>query len=382
MKAIIVGAGIGGLCAAISLKQAGFEVEIFEREPEIKLVGAGLSLWENGTKGLELLGLGDSLKEIAVPNGGKICDWQGKPFSSGNEESIVHMVDVPVMGVHRADLHALLMKEIEEKELHLGSEFICFEQTSDGVTAYFKDGSIVKGSILIGADGVKSRVREQLFPQIKVRYAGYLAWRGVAYLDHSNLKHGENFEAWGFGQRFGILRLSQNRIYWFATINSPQDLRSEINRHPSFLLDRFQGWLSPVEELIQMTKDHDLFCHAIYDMDPMRRWGFGRVTLLGDAAHAMTPNLGQGANQAIEDALVLSKMIQENDQLDQALLQYENKRIQRTSKLILQARQVGRVGQWSHPFVCRVRDLIFRKTPNSVLKKQFSFIKEDFLNSN
>lgn len=365
MKAIIIGGGIGGLAAAIALQNTGHEAHVYERVSDIHGVGAGIVLWPNAVKALGKLGLGNAIQALAVTNGtGGINTQHGKTLSYISMEESMQHFGAPTFVVHRAELHQQLMSAV--KNLHTGKKCAGFEQTSTGVTVRFEDGTQDTGDLLIGSDGIKSVVRQQLFPTSTPRYAGYTAWRGLVPFDHSRVKIWG--ESWGAGARFGITPVIGNRIYWYATQNTPAGVTyPDVKTH---LLDLFRGWHEPVEALLKGTDPSQILHNDIYDLEPLKTWSVGRVTLLGDAAHAMTPNMGQGACQAIEDAVVLANCVNETSNISGALKRYESERIGRTTRIVNMSRMIGTVAQWENPVLCAARNTLFKSIPAKMRIKQ------------
>ncbi len=370
-KVVIVGAGIGGLCAAIGLRQAGCEVEVYERASEVEVVGAGLSLWSNAIKGLRDLGIEPEALEGARIQQGEILDWRGQVLSTMPAGVIERRQGAPTIATHRARLQKALLACLPAEVVHLGLSFTHFQQDEQGVTAFFADGQAAHGDVLVGADGIHSAVRKQLFPQVSLRYAGYTAWRGV--LDPAEeIPLAQTSESWGRGARFGIVPIGAGQVYWFATANQPEGRLLAQAERQAFLREHFRGWHAPVEALIEATPEAQILQNDVYDFLPMIRWGQGRVTLLGDAAHATTPNLGQGACQAIESAVWLARCIMTQDgPLEEKLLRYERDRQPRTAWITNTSYQLGSVSQWQNRLACALRDRIVRLTPQRVTLGQF-----------
>lgn len=374
-RALIIGGGIGGLCAAIALRQAGINATVFERVTEMHEVGAGLTLWINAVRALQKLGLTDALQAIGtVCTRATIYSWQGKILSETPVNELLKKFKVASIGVHRADLQAVLLSVLGKGVVQLGAQCTGFTQNETGVRAYFADGKEAWGDVLIGADGIHSVVRSQLFGQAKPRYAGYTAWRSVTPFQVEQT--GEAFETWGSGKRFGFVSLNQGRVYWFATRNMPQGRGDGTMGTKGEVLDLFRGWHEPIEALIEATEESAILHNDIYDQKPLHRWGEGRITLLGDAAHPMTPNMGQGACQAIEDALVLATCLRNASDREAALQAYEEERMKRTAAIVKQSRAIGRVAQWENPLACSIRNAILKRTPSSVLLKQLGWVFE------
>jgi 2-polyprenyl-6-methoxyphenol hydroxylase-like FAD-dependent oxidoreductase len=361
LSAIVVGGGIGGLTAAIALRQAGVAATVYERAAELREVGAGLAIWQNAIRVLDRLGLGDAVRAHAVPDlGGGFRTWRGDVLA--DLSSMNRREGGPALSliIHRADLLDILRAAAGSENIQLGKQLQSFEQDAAGVTARFADGHQAQADLLIGADGINSTVRAQLFGAEPPRYSGYTAWRAVTQFDPEQVRLVAG-ETWGYGARFGIAPMSQGRVYWFASVNSPAGTIVPPGRRKQHLLERFRGWHAPIEALVASTDETAILQHDIYDRPPSRRWGQGRVTLLGDAAHAMTPNLGQGACQAIEDGLALAGALRAGGDIPAALRSYEARRIDRTSRIVQQSRQVGEVGQWENPLACAMRDWLAKR---------------------
>ena len=371
-KVLVAGAGIGGLTAAIALRRRGLEVEVFERTAELREVGAGLLLAANAQKALAKLGLAEAVERLGTPaSASEIRSWRGRTIMSIPLAELEGRIGAASAAVHRADLQALLLRELGEGSLCLDREVEDFEGDADGVTVQFADGSEERAGILVGADGLRSKIRSRLFGPHKPRYAGYTAWRAVVEPERELLPWGTGFESWGRGSRFGCAHIGEGRVYWFATSKAPEGGKDGPSGSPSgarsTLLNHFSGWHHPVRELIEATKEDDIRRDDIYDRQPLaERWGEGRVTLLGDAAHPMTPNLGQGACQAIEDAVVLARCLRESGAAGDAagsLRRYEALRSGRVAKITRRSRRIGQVCQLENPLLRRLRDLTLAALP-------------------
>jgi 2-polyprenyl-6-methoxyphenol hydroxylase-like FAD-dependent oxidoreductase len=381
VKVIVVGGGIGGLTAAIALRRAGLDVVVFERAAEFQEIGAGLLLAANAQKSLGKLGLAEAVARLGTPaSAGEIRSWRGEVLASIPAQEIERRVGVPSAAVHRADLQALLLRELGEGPLHLDSEVEGFEQDEAGVRGHLAGGSEERADLLVGADGLHSRIRDKLFGPEELRYAGYTAWRAVAKPEQELLPWGTGFESWGRGVRFGCAHIGKGRVYWFATRNAAVGEKDGPPRSPTgartALLRLFREWHHPVRELIEATDEEVIRRDDLYDREPLSaRWGVGGVTLLGDAAHPMTPNLGQGACQAIEDAVVLARCLREVDEaasegVADALRRYEGLRAARTARIVRRSRRIGQVGQLENPLLCRLRDRALATAPSKLQLRQ------------
>lgn len=366
---LIIGGGIGGLATAIGLRQAGFDVTVFEKVCELQAAGAGLSLWSNAIRALDKLGLGKIVEGLSIPEGNVgVYSWQGEVLSAISMTELVRKFGRPLVVVHRTKLQEDLLKELGEDVVQLDARLVKFEQTGKAVMAHFADGLQIAGSALIGADGLHSVVRQQLFPHAQPYYAGYTAWRGVARCVPMGILAGE---FWGYGARFGIVPMDKDWVYWFATSNAPEGADEGLEGRKRALLALFGHWHPTIRALLVATPEEAMLRNDIYDLKPLKHWSLGRVTLLGDAAHPMTPNLGQGACQALEDAAVLTSCFCRTDHVPQALHQYEQERIRRASAIVIQSARTGKVAQWQHPLACHIRNQWIKMLPSSFQIKQF-----------
>lgn len=369
MKAIIVGGGIGGLTAAIALERAGIEAHVFERAAELREVGAGISLWANAIHALDAIGLGDSIRSRSLSGSrAEIRTWRGSVLSAVTYDELIRRFGEAVVMIHRADLLAVLAHEIDPGRLRMNHECKGFEQDADGVTIRFTNGEMARGDVLIGADGLRGVVRAQLFGDAPPRYSGYTGWRAVL---RSKQPATAVSESWGAGQRFGIAPMVDGRVYWYATENAPEGQRDPEGRSKQHVLQIFQGWHEPVESLIDGCADDAILRNDIYDREPLARWSEGRATVLGDAAHPTTPNLGQGGCMAMEDGVVLAVCLRKCSSIAEGLRAYEQRRIPRTKEIVLASRRIGDFSQWANPFLRGLRDAVVWATPRKLTVRQF-----------
>ena len=367
MRILIIGGGIGGLTTAIALGRVGIDAQVYERAAELREVGAGIGLMSNALRVLEVLDLSAAIRSLScVGAPGRLRNPEGDvlteiPTDMENQPGAVALV-------HRAELLDALIHHIDPQRLHLNRNCVAFEQTGDGVTARFQNGETVRADALIGADGLKSAVRARLFGDRPIRYAGYTAWRSVVETDcgHDAISG----ETWGRGCRFGMFPMSRGRVYWFATNNTREGERDTEGRSKDVLLRLFRGWHKPIEALITAANEGAILRNDIYDLDPLASWSDGRVALLGDAAHPMTPNLGQGAGQAMEDAIVLAACLRKNAGIEAALAEYQSRRIPRVKRFVLHSRWLGAVAQYENALLCTLRNAAVRATPKAKAARQ------------
>jgi 2-polyprenyl-6-methoxyphenol hydroxylase-like FAD-dependent oxidoreductase len=375
-RIIVIGGGIGGLTAAIGLRGAGFAVEVYERAAQLRPVGAGLTIQPNAVLALRRLGhgLAERIERAgAALRAGGLLRADGRAITELRPQfsaRLAQEVGAGSVGIHRATLHAILLDALGSDALHLGRAFRGFTPRGAQVIAEFEDGSRREADALIGADGLHSSVRAQLLGDAEPRYAGYTSWRGVT-ADRCGLPDDFGGEMWGRGQRFGGCCIDGGRFYWFAVAAAPAGQReADPEQAKRALLERYAGWGGRVPELLRSTPAAAILRTDISDRAPSARWGEGRVTLLGDAAHPMTPNLGQGACQAIEDALALAEALRAAASLEAGLRAYEARRIARANAAVLAARRLGAIAQWQNPVACALRNALFGVLPSAVVERQ------------
>jgi 2-polyprenyl-6-methoxyphenol hydroxylase-like FAD-dependent oxidoreductase len=366
---VIAGAGIGGLTAAIALTRAGIGVRVLERAAAIHPAGAGLALQPNAMAVLATLGLDDAVAAAgAALSRAVLLDPAGRPLGPETRfERILESPTARVIALHRARLHDVLLKAAGSGVVRTGVRVTGYEQAPGRVSVAIDDGSRLETELLVGADGLHSAVRAQMCGHDAPRYAGYTSWRGITPAG-SVAAPDRVTETWGRGERFGVVDIGFGEIYWFAVADAPQggtdgDVRAELRA-------RFGGWHAPVPAVLEATPADRILRTDIFDREPITRWHDGRVVLLGDAAHPMTPNLGQGAAQAIEDAGALAASLQTAASIEEGLHAYETARVRRTRTFVLASRRFGKVAQWRQPLAVFARDLMMRLTPEFALVAQ------------
>jgi 2-polyprenyl-6-methoxyphenol hydroxylase-like FAD-dependent oxidoreductase len=371
-KAIIIGGGIGGVTAAIALKRVGLDVTVFERAEELQELGSGLPLWTNALRSLHKIDLTSVYETLGVPvTAGSFSTWRGVVLADLRTEELLKKLGTINMVVHRAELLAWLLKTLGEDRVQLGTTCVGFTQDATGVCARFADGREVRGDVLIGADGIHSVIRTQLFGLTKPSYAGYTCWRGLAHITKTGL---ETTWTWGKGYQFGFTPMSQGRAYWWAQKNAPEGAKDKPGGRKSEVLELFHDWHDPIPEIIEATAETDILRNDIYELKHLRYWSRGRVVLLGDAAHAMTPNLGQGACIALEDGVELGECLKAETDISAALKLYEKRRVKRANSIALLAHNIGQVVQWENPVVSNVRNTIIKSVPMRFVVKRLIWI--------
>lgn len=360
----VIGGGIGGVAAAAALHRAGFSATVYERAPQLTEIGAGMMLWPNATRVLKSLGILDDVVSRSGPNSYFLV-------RTDSGEILMNIAlgrfDVPALCTRRSDLLAALVSVLPSERIQLGCEMTHLEQCKSKVRIHFADRAFTEHDAVIGADGIRSRVRAQLFGISNPVYRGYAIWRGVATYRGHAIQRGHNSESWGSGSRVGILDIGHGHFTWYATANLARFQPSSPEDRKSRLLQRFAQWHDPIPALIEATGS--ILENGAYDLPPLRRWTSGRVTLLGDAAHPCTPNLGQGGCLALEDAIVLAKSFSMERSIDSALSRYESLRRTRTRHIQNRSLWIGQVGQWQNPAVVAGRRLVTSLLPAAIFER-------------
>jgi 2-polyprenyl-6-methoxyphenol hydroxylase-like FAD-dependent oxidoreductase len=363
-RAIIVGGGIGGLAAAIALHHRGLDVAVFERRDEFREVGSGLVLAPNGVRALDAIGdggvLGRKVREVGAAEPASVPYPFLTPAGRVKSEFEAGDVEVkwgaPLVPIRRVELHDLLQDALPAGALHAGARLKDLAQDPSGVTATFAGGGHEEGTLLVGADGVNSTVRRLLHGDTPPRYLGITSVRGLVALPDN--PHPAGFLTQGPGLQVFVTPVRGGRLYWAATINAPEGEWPALGGAAARdrLAARVAGWHDPVERMVAQTPLDELVVTDIADLPSLPRWSVGRATLLGDAAHPMSPFLGQGANVALEDAVVLARRLETAASVPDGLAAYEAAQRERSARIAKQSRQIGMVGQWERPAAIWVRD--------------------------
>jgi 2-polyprenyl-6-methoxyphenol hydroxylase-like FAD-dependent oxidoreductase len=362
----IVGGGIGGVATAVALHQFGFNAVVYERSARLHEVGAGMMLWPNATRVLQELGL---LEEV-LARSGRNTNFLVRTSSGEILMNIaLGKFDVPAVCMRRADLLSVLLTALPQECLRLGCELQRLKQQRNKVRLYFKDGRMEEHDAVVGADGIRSQVRSELFGISDSIYRGYMVWRGLARYEGAAITPGFNSESWGTGKRFGILNTGHRRFTWYATANVPSHHVDAHCGRKRELQKLFAGWHEPIADFLETTDEGEILKNGARDCAPLQQWGIGMVTLLGDAAHPCTPNLGQGGCMALEDALVLAKCVERETFLQGALRRYESLRFHRTKHIQQRSLLIGHIGQWQNGLFVTGREMVTRMLPAKLIER-------------
>jgi 2-polyprenyl-6-methoxyphenol hydroxylase-like FAD-dependent oxidoreductase len=368
VRAVVVGAGIGGLAAAIALERAGVEPIVLERAPELREAGFGLVISANAVTALGLLGLRDRVAQRgARVRRAEIRNPRGELLTLIDYDS--HGWET--YGILRAALQQAMLEPIPVERLRLNTA--CIGANEDG-RALIDGAEPVAADIVVGADGINSAVRRSLFGEEPLRYGGHRAWRAGTSFDPERI--GDRFvEVWGVGGGFGFGPAGQGRVYWYCFESVPEGAPAPERPREEFLR-RYGAWFDPIPALIEATEPEAIESTFTYDRRPRRSWGRGRITLLGDAAHPMKPNIGQGAAQALEDAVVLGLCAADRRDPEAILREYERRRARRANAAVRASRRTGRTAEVRSRTAARLRDAVIKTLPDRLTVAQLRSLFE------
>jgi len=367
MNIDIIGAGIGGLSTAIALEQKGIKTRIFEQAEQIKEVGAGIILANNAMQVYEKLGLRKIIEENGNPiSSMNITKSNLKPLSKIDLSHFEQKHNTKNVAIHRGKLQQILINKLISTEINLDHKLTSIVKNENAYDLNFENGNQIKSSTVLGADGLNSIVRQNLFPNNSIRNANQICWRGITEYELPIKFRNELNEAWGKSERFGFVQIAQNKVYWYA-LKSFKKNKNEFSIHD--LEQYFSDYNSVIKDIIKSTRKGQINTAEISDLKPTNIWYKENVCLIGDSAHATTPNMGQGACQAIEDAYVLSECLSKYG-TTKAFSEYQNLRLPKAHQVVNGSWLVGKMAHLSNPILIGLRNQMLRLTPSSVNRKQ------------
>lgn len=373
LKVIIIGAGIGGLTAAVALLHIGCDVEIYEQAPELRTSGSGLSVMSNASMALSTLGIDLRLEHFGAP----INTFEIRTVS----DRLLRKLPLPEISaengaasvcISRRALQQALLAQLRGVEVQVNAKAMTIHETDEGVSVTFADGRQTHGDLLIGADGIYSTVRNLIHGSQPTRTADYICWLAITRYQHPQITPGYVGHYWGAGKRIGLIDVGGGDVYWWGTANMKAEQARNWRGTNRDVAGFYQGWPDIVADIISKTPSTEIIAVPAQDRPFSNQWGKGCVTLLGDAAHPMMNSLGQGAGMAIEDAAVLAHALQQLSDPRAALRLYEITRIPRAKMLVNASRALSEIEQ-TESFIPRLkRDLALRFLPSTILKRQVS----------
>lgn len=364
-RVLIVGGGIGGLTAAIALRRKGFNVEVYEgREKNVNEKGTGLNIWTNAMLALDSIGLKSAVMKMGSPiERSEIRSSKGKLLLENETRVLARELGAPSVAIRRRDLVQALLSALDDIPVHYASRCVAYREDADGVTLQLDDGREVKGAILIGADGIRSGIRAQLEGVNAPTFLGQTVWRGISNID-GDLARDTFLMIWGDrGVVGGCYHVDSTHACWFVGTNAQPGGQDVAGKVRSTLKQLVDGMVGPLASIVGATPENDIIRTDLYHHASIS-WGKGRVTLLGDAAHAMPTVLGQGACQSIEDAVVLADSLARVVNGIEGLRDYEQRRIPRVTWVRNKVYKLAKFQGWDNPFKCWLRNNIVQFVPS------------------
>lgn len=365
MKISIIGGGIGGLTLGNFLKQQNIDFKIYESATEIKPVGAGIAMAGNAMQIFNKLGLKEKIEKAGTKMHALIItDEKLKTISKTDVLKLGNKYKVCNIAIHRADLQKILSENISE-HIILNKRLSTIEK-NENYHLTFEDKTEIESEIVFGADGVKSLVRNQILKSGEIRNAGQKCWRGILQTKIPEKYSHNAYEMWRKGKRFGFVKLSENILYWYALVNE-KFYSEDID-----LLEEFKDFHPDILDMIAKTYKDQIILNDLIDIKPMNNWSAENFCLIGDAAHATTPNMGQGGCQAVEDAYVIAKLSETEKDWNKVFSQFEKIRKEKVHHIVNTSWTLGKIAQWEN--FTSFRNTIFRRIPESVNQKQMEKI--------
>ncbi|WP_407483191.1 FAD-dependent monooxygenase [Elizabethkingia meningoseptica] len=366
MDVAIIGAGIGGLTTALALKRRNIPFRVYEAAEELKPVGTGIILGINAMQVYHQLEIENKILQIGKKiDSINVTDFKLVPITETLLLPFEQKYGHRSVAIHRADLHHILINEVGEENIILNSRLSkAVQLNNNDYELTFENNKKVIHSFVIGADGIHSKIRQTFFPGTRLRDAGQICFRGVTNFNLPPLYKNELTEGWGKGKRFGFVEISEGTVYWYFLVNNAlykkqSDLNLYLKDAPDF-----------IRQMILSTPEEKWFTANLHDLQPITEWQKDRIILLGDAAHATTPNMGQGACQAIEDAYVLFRLLEKNN-LEDSFKDYPLIRRKKAHHVVNTSWKIGKIAQLENKLLINLRNIMLRSTPKATQTKNF-----------
>lgn len=371
---LIQGAGIAGLTLAIALQQRGYKVRLVERSAGLAEVGAGIWMAPNPMQVFAHLGFAGKILEAGWPvRRVRLQDWKSGDIETTDMSGIAREFGFETVALHRGVLQRLLFEQLRTDTVRFGCEVQSVTQRSDRIFAQLSNGSACTAAILVGADGFNSQIRRIAALGGEKRYSGSSSYRAIARgarILPAKTEH-EAYEIWAKGCRVGFSKINTHDYYWYMTFDAPaaeSSSASQIRTHAETL---FRTWFPQWIRLLDFTRPQDILRTDISDLKPLAQWSCERIGLIGDAAHATTPNLGQGGAMAVEDALALADAFKRLGLNQAAWQRFEQLRRKKVDWTVATSWSIGKICHLRNPFLRSLRNIALKQMPDSVTHKQF-----------
>jgi 2-polyprenyl-6-methoxyphenol hydroxylase-like FAD-dependent oxidoreductase len=370
---LIQGGGIGGLTLAIALLQRGHSVKVVERSNALSEVGAGIWMAANPMQVFDQLGFANRILAAGwVVKRLRLQDYSGLDLQVSDVSEMARVFGFETVALHRSVLQQILFDQLPPGTVLFGTEVQALNQSAEPLSVRLSDGSRINAKVIVGADGINSQMRRHISLGGEKRYSGSSSYRAIARgvsLLPPESDH-EAYEIWAEGCRMGFSKINSNDYYWYMTFESPAGKTLSADQMRSHAESLFRSFFSRWTRLLEQTNSDEILKTDISDLTPLKRWSSGRVGLIGDAAHATTPNLGQGGAMAVEDALSLAKSFDEAGLNQRAFELYERRRREKVNWIVSTSWTIGKICHFKNPVLRGVRNVLLRHTPKSVGKKQ------------
>ena len=369
-KVSIIGGGITGLVTGLALKKQGIDCEIHEKAKAIHEVGAGIMLQPNAMKILDFLNLGRKVRAAGQELGAlEISNSDFKPFRGSGKQRKNEKQESTFVSIHRARLQQVLIDAFPAEKLHLNSAYQSHQYSQEKIKVLTNQKPF-DTDVLIGADGIHSKVRTQLFPSSELRYSGQTCWRGIATIELPFKFKQRGTESWGRKARFGFIPISSKEVYWFAVANAPKGEKEDPEERKQNLVNKYDSFNPLAQEIIKHTTSSSIIRNDMFDLKRLKSWSHKHIILLGDAAHAATPNMGQGACQGIEDAYYLSRYLMQTEKPTQAFKIFTQARRKKVDYVVNNSWMFGKMAH--HPAGKILMKSIMALTPEKLLQNQLN----------
>ncbi|WP_373553287.1 FAD-dependent monooxygenase [Haliscomenobacter sp.] len=372
MKINIIGAGIGGLTAAIALEKKGHQVELYEAAAALRPIGAGIIMASNAMQIARRLAFADEIAQAGyVLDRFGIADHLGRPLQIMDIQAIRAKFGEPSVAIHRGQLQQILLQHLPNTPIHVNKRLQSIQQLPGGkVVAFFKDGSQSESDVLVGADGLRSATRKAIFGEKPLRYSSHTCWRGIIQHQFKNPNQAQELWAKTGGKRVAMIQVAADKVYFYYTEKRKPGFNLPQADQLSYLQEQFSEFPTMYAEVIAKAKPAEIFHDDLYDLKPLWKWHQNRVILLGDAAHATTPNMGQGGCQAIEDAWYLAEYLERYDTIAEAFAAYEQFRRPKVNFVVNTSFMIGKMSNLGGELGHRLRNWVLSATPKKMAEQQ------------